>query len=192
MVTDNLLPKDAVDEEGEQVEITTYRRASKAVLVDIVVVAVVASVAMCVPSGLIFRIKVNTRKGFTQSERIRGRFSLLHWAFMRTHDPRLICLATVALPSAFSFSFLTNTTAYEGIEFSIVTVTQMVEPLYGPRDNEPSEVISDTFNSTRKIELLAQLTKSLHNIPPETGLQTPAIKPFSACRASLFGGPLGS
>lgn len=232
-VMDNLLPKDAVDGEGEQTEMPTYRRTSKTVLVDIVVVAIMASVAMCVSFGLIFHIKLNTRKGFTQSEPIGGRFSSIwaklidvacsiliapgllalanwyifklvrlcaisqgtvgdrsvnlkalaeladtdwgsyspfkHWTFVRTRDPRLICLATVALLSALSFSFLTNVTAYEAIGFNIANVTQKVETLYGPKDDAPSKVISDILDSGQDIELSAQLTRSLHNITPEIG-----------------------
>jgi len=71
--TDSLLPKDAVDGEGEQAEMQTYRRTSKTVLADIVVVSAIASVAMCVSFSLILHIKLNTRKGFTQSEPIGGR-----------------------------------------------------------------------------------------------------------------------
>ncbi|KAI8689399.1 hypothetical protein NCS56_00203300 [Fusarium sp. Ph1] len=232
-VTDSLLPKDAVDGEGEQAEMPTCRRTSKTVLVDIVVVAIIASVAMCVSFGLIFHIKLNTLKGFTQSEPIAGRFSSIwaklidvacsiliapgllalanwyifklvrlcaisqgtvghrpvnlkaltelagtdwgsyspfkHWTFVRTRDPRLICLATVALLSALSFSFLTNVTAYEAIGFNIANVTQKVEMLYGLKDDAPSKVISDIMDSDRDIELSAQLTRSLHNIPPEIG-----------------------
>lgn len=232
-VTDNLLPKDGVDGNEQQVGILTYRRTSKAVLVDIVVVAVMASVAMCVAFGLILHIELNTRKGFTHSEPIGGRFSsiwaklidvgcsvviapgllalanwyifklvrlcsisqgavgdrpvnlkalselagtdwgsyspLKHWTFVRTRDPRLICLATVALLSALSFSFLTNVTAYEAIGFSVVNITHTVEPLYGPRDNAPSQIISDIPDSAQNIELSTQLTRSLHNIPPEIG-----------------------
>ncbi|KAI8722951.1 hypothetical protein NCS52_00149500 [Fusarium sp. LHS14.1] len=196
--TDSLLPKDAVDEEGEQAEMPTYRRASRTVLADIVVVSVIASVAMCVSFSLILHIKLNTRKGFTQSEPIGGRFSLFqgtvgdrpvnlkaltelagtdwgscsplkHWTFVRTRDPRLICLATVALLSALSFSFLTNVTAYEAIGFNIVNVTQKVETLYGPKDDAPATVISDILNSTQDIKLSAQLTNSLHDIPLEIG-----------------------
>ncbi|KAH7274738.1 hypothetical protein B0J15DRAFT_450 [Fusarium solani] len=232
-VTDSLLPKDAVGGEGEQAEMSTYRQTSKTVLADIVVVAIIASVAICVSFGLIFHIKLNTRKGFTQSEPIGGRFSsiwaklidaacsiliapgllalanwyifklvrlcaisqgtvgdrsvnlkalselagtdwgsyspLKHWTFVRTRDPRLICLATVALPSALSFSFLTNATAYEAIGFNIANVTQKVETLYGPKDDAPSKVISGIIYSAQDIELSAQLTRSLHNIPPEIG-----------------------
>ncbi|KAL2691199.1 hypothetical protein Neosp_001580 [[Neocosmospora] mangrovei] len=231
--TDSLLPKDVVDGEGEQAEMPTNRRTSKTVLADIVVVSVIASVAMCVSFSLVLHIKLNTRKGFTQSEPIGGRFSLLwaklidvgcsiviapgllalanwyifklvrlcaisqgavgdrpvnlkaltelagtdwgsysplkHWTFVRTRDPRLICLATVALLSALSFSFLTNVTAYEAIGFNIVNVTQKVETLYGPKDDAPATVISDILESTQDIELSAQLTRNLHKIPLEIG-----------------------
>jgi hypothetical protein len=94
---------------------------------------------------------------------------LKHWTFVRTRDPRLICLATVALPSALSFSFLTNATAYEAIGFNIANVTQKVETLYGLKDDAPSKVISGIIYSAQDIELSAQLTRSLHNIPPEIG-----------------------
>lgn len=232
-ITDSLLPKDVVDGEGEQAEMPAYHRTSKTVLVDIAVVAIIASAAMCVSFGLIFHIKFNTRDGFTQSEPIGGRFSsiwaklidvgcsiliapgllalanwyifklvrlcaisqgtvgdrpvnlkalselagtdwgsyspLKHWTFVRTRDPRLICLATVALLSAMSFSFLTNVTAYEAIGFSFANMTQKVETLYGPKDDAPSKVISDIIDSAQDIELSAQLVRSLYNIPPEIG-----------------------
>ncbi|WAO84757.1 Hypothetical protein NCS54_00198000 [Fusarium falciforme] len=194
-VTNILLPKDAVDGEEEQAEMPTYHRTSKTVLIDIVMIAIIASIAMCVSFGLIFHIKLNTHKGFTQSEPISCRFSFIwaklidvacsiliapgllalancplkHWTFVRTRDPRLICLATVALLSALSFSFLTNVPAYEAIGFNIANVTQKVETLYGPKDDAPSKVISDILDSGQDIELSAQLTRSLHNIPPEIG-----------------------
>ncbi|KAM0413585.1 hypothetical protein ACHAPT_013637 [Fusarium lateritium] len=96
-VTDNL-PKDAGDEDGERAGTSTYHRTGKTVVVDIIIVAVIASLAMSVSFGLIFHIQFNISKGFTQAEPIRGRFSSL-WTKLIDADcsiviaPGLLALA---------------------------------------------------------------------------------------------------
>ncbi|KAJ4255665.1 hypothetical protein NW757_004284 [Fusarium falciforme] len=146
---------------------------------------------MCVSFGLIFHIKLNTHKGFTQSEPISCRFSFIWAKLIDVACSILIAPGLLALANWYIFKLVRLCAISQGtvgdrpvnlkaltelagtdwgpIGFNIANVTQKVETLYGPKDDAPSKVISDILDSGQDIELSAQLTRSLHNIPPEIG-----------------------